>query len=105
MFDSVTPTEPALLSYGGYVVRNIGVSDLFLGLTSTPPEVLAKNFAVPAQTFAKIPLHNLWIFQGTLPGDLASYQVAVSNKDRARPTTSLYFPTWIVGSNERIQRR
>ena len=32
----------------------------------TPPEVLAKNFGVPAQTFAKIPLQNLWIFQGTV---------------------------------------
>ena len=31
----------------------------------TPPEVLAKNFGVPAEAFAKIPLHNLWIFQGT----------------------------------------
>ena len=31
----------------------------------TPPGVLAKNFGVPADTFAKIPLHNLWIFQGT----------------------------------------
>jgi hypothetical protein len=26
--------------------------------------VLAKNFGVPAQTFANIPLHELWIFQG-----------------------------------------
>jgi oxalate decarboxylase len=44
----------------------------------TPPEVLAKNFGVPAETFAKIPLQNLWIFQGTLPGDLASDRAAVS---------------------------
>jgi oxalate decarboxylase len=29
----------------------------------TPPEVLAKNFGVPADSFAKIPLHNLWIFE------------------------------------------
>jgi oxalate decarboxylase len=31
----------------------------------TPPEVLAKNFGVPAKAFAWIPLQNLWIFQGT----------------------------------------
>src|SRR6201982_820680 len=37
-----------------------------------PPAVLAENFGVPAEAFAKIPLHNRWIFQGKLPGDLAS---------------------------------
>lgn len=36
----------------------------------TPPEVLAKNFGVPVETFKDIPLHNLWIFQATEPGDL-----------------------------------
>jgi oxalate decarboxylase len=41
-------------------------------IAHTPPEVLAKNFGVPAQAFEKIPLHDLWIFQGTLPGDLAA---------------------------------
>src|SRR6202048_3496807 len=51
----------------------------------TPPEILADNFGVPAQTFAKIPLQNLWIFQGTLPGDLASDRVAVSKSGRAPP--------------------
>src|SRR4029077_12116644 len=34
----------------------------------TPPEILALNFGVPADAFSKIPLHNLWIFQGQLPG-------------------------------------
>src|ERR1700746_693681 len=42
----------------------------------TPPEILAKNFGVPAETFAKIPLQNLWIFQGTLPGDLEADRAA-----------------------------
>jgi oxalate decarboxylase len=51
----------------------------------TPPEVLAKNFGVPAQTFAKIPLNNLWIFQGTLPGDLAADRAAVSKAASAPP--------------------
>ena len=55
----------------------------------TPPEVLAKNFGVPAQTFAKIPLQNLWIFQGTLPGDLASDRAAVS-KTASASTPSIH---------------
>jgi oxalate decarboxylase len=51
----------------------------------TPPEVLAKNFGVPAQTFAKIPLQDLWIFQGTLPGDLASDRAAVNKNENVSP--------------------
>src|SRR3981189_846779 len=54
----------------------------------TPPEVLAKNFGVPAQTFSKIPLQNLWIFQGTLPGDLASDRAAVSKTGGVPPHPS-----------------
>jgi oxalate decarboxylase len=46
---------------------------------------LIRPLNVPAQTFAKIPLQNLWIFQGTLPGDLASDRVAVSKSGRAPP--------------------
>src|SRR3982074_3564654 len=56
----------------------------------TPPEVLAKNFGVPAQTFAKIPLQNLWIFQGTLPGDLASDRAAVSKNAAVPPHPFIY---------------
>lgn len=40
----------------------------------TPPEVLAKNFGVAQETFADIPLHNLWIFPGDEPGPLAKDQ-------------------------------
>jgi oxalate decarboxylase len=54
-------------------------------LAHTPPEILAKNFGVPAQTFAKIPLQNLWIFQGSLPGDLASDRAAISKAGRVSP--------------------
>jgi len=39
-------------------------------IAHTPPSVLASNFAVSAGTFAKAPLHNLWTFQGKVPGDL-----------------------------------
>jgi oxalate decarboxylase len=56
----------------------------------TPPEVLAKNFGVPAQTFANIPLQDLWIFQGTLPGDLASDRAAVSKNAAAPPHPFIY---------------
>jgi hypothetical protein len=57
----------------------------------TPPDVLAKNFGVPAQTFAKIPLHNLWIFQGTAPGDLAADRAAIQ-KDAPVPPHPFIFP-------------
>lgn len=36
-------------------------------LAHTPPEVLAKNFGVPAEAFKNIPLHNRWIYQSKLP--------------------------------------
>src|SRR6202043_4172825 len=51
----------------------------------TPPEVLAKNFGVPAETFATIPLQDLWIFQGKLPGDLASDRAVVSKTGGVPP--------------------
>jgi len=40
-------------------------------MAHTPPEVLAKNFGVPVETFKNIPLSNLWIFQGKEPPPLA----------------------------------
>lgn len=39
-------------------------------IAHTPPEVLALNFGVPAETFKSIPLQDLWIFQGIEPGPL-----------------------------------
>src|ERR1700756_4146888 len=45
-------------------------------IAHTPPEVLAKNFGVPKEVFGNIPLNNLWIFQGTEPGDLAADRAA-----------------------------
>jgi oxalate decarboxylase len=56
----------------------------------TPPEVLAKNFGVPAETFVNIPLHNLWIFQGTLPGDLAADRAAITKNAVAPPYPFVY---------------
>src|ERR1700760_3054215 len=46
--------------------------------THTPPEILAQNFGLPAETFKDIPLRDLYIFQGELPGDLAADRAAVS---------------------------
>jgi oxalate decarboxylase len=54
-------------------------------MAHTPPEVLAKTFGVPAESFAKIPLHNLWIFQGTVPGDLAADRAAISKNAEMPP--------------------
>jgi oxalate decarboxylase len=54
-------------------------------MAHTPPEVLAKTFGVPAESFGKIPLHNLWIFQGTVPGDLAADRAAISKNAEMPP--------------------
>ncbi len=48
-------------------------------LAHTPPQILAENFGVPSGAFAKIPLQNLWIFQGQVPGPLEADQAAVAN--------------------------
>lgn len=42
----------------------------------TPTAVLAKNFGVAEEAFAGIPSHELYIFQGEVPGPLASDQVS-----------------------------
>jgi oxalate decarboxylase len=73
------------------------VSDWF---AHTPPEVLAKNFGVPAEAFAKIPLHNLWIFQGTVPGDLAADRAAIS-RNAAAPPHPFVFP---LGTSQPVRQ-
>jgi oxalate decarboxylase len=50
-----------------------------------PPEILAKNFGVPAESFKNIPVDNLWIFQGDDPGPLEDAQKA-SQSGRSTPT-------------------
>ena len=47
-------------------------------MAHTPPEVLAKNFGVPAEAFKNIPLQNRWIFQGKVPPPLAEYPFTFS---------------------------
>ena len=39
-------------------------------LAHTPPDVLSLNFAVPVDVLKNIPLHDLYIFPGSLPGPL-----------------------------------
>src|SRR6202790_977730 len=48
-------------------------------IAHTPPEVLAANFGVPAESFKNTPVDNLWIFQGGDPGPLADAQQAVTS--------------------------
>jgi oxalate decarboxylase len=45
-------------------------------LAHTPTEVLAKNFGVPENAFARIPEKELWIFEAEVPGPLAADRVA-----------------------------
>jgi oxalate decarboxylase len=59
-------------------------------IAHTPPDVLAANFGVPAQTFSKIFTHNLWIFQSELPGPLAADQEAVKSPNGPPPNPFTY---------------
>ncbi|WNV08560.1 cupin domain-containing protein [Tardiphaga sp. 709] len=68
-------------------------------IAHTPPEILAKNFGVPVESFAKIPLQNLWIFQGTVPGSLAADQ-ASSYRDA---DVALYPFTYALGSSKPVK--
>ena len=43
-------------------------------MAHTQPEILALNFGMPAETFSKIPLHDLYIFQGKMPGPIEAEQ-------------------------------
>src|SRR6185369_4119341 len=51
----------------------------------TPPSVLAENFGVSAETFAKIPLNDRWIFQGKVPGDLPAVRKAMTGTADVSP--------------------
>ncbi len=58
------------------------VTDWFI---HTPPDVLARNFGVSPETFAKIPMHDLWIFQGEVPGDLETVRQEMTGGVDAPP--------------------
>ncbi|HEX3347995.1 MAG TPA: cupin domain-containing protein, partial [Acetobacteraceae bacterium] len=59
-------------------------------IARTPPDILAENFGVPAETFSKIFTHNLWIFQGSVPGPLAADQDAVKSANGPPPNPFTY---------------
>ncbi len=59
-------------------------------LAHTPPDILALNFGVPADTFAKIPLHQLYIFPGQMPGSLAAAQAQAQGAAGRMPNPSTF---------------
>jgi oxalate decarboxylase len=65
----------------------------------TPPEILALNFGMPAEAFSRIPLHNLWIFQGQLPGSLEAARAAATGAAGAPP----YPFTFSLGSMKPVR--
>ncbi|MBV8592145.1 MAG: cupin domain-containing protein [Acetobacteraceae bacterium] len=56
----------------------------------TPPEDLALNFGVAAETFSKIPLHDLYIFQGELPGPIEADQQQAQGDAGPSPLPSTF---------------
>lgn len=60
-------------------------------LTHTPPEVLAKNFNVSADTFRNVPKKELFIFERPLPRPLAEEKRDVEGVTGAVPNTFAFF--------------
>jgi oxalate decarboxylase len=60
-------------------------------LHHTPPEVLAKNFEVPASTFAKVPPKELFIFKRELPRPLAEEKQYVEAVNGPIPNSFAFF--------------
>ena len=60
-------------------------------LHHTPPEVLAKNFDVPASTFAKVPPKELFMFERPLPRSLAEEKKAVAEGTGTVPNPFAFF--------------
>ena len=56
----------------------------------TPPDILALNFGLPAETFAKIPLHALYIFQGQMPDALNAAQAQAAGAAGKMPNPSSF---------------
>ena len=59
-------------------------------LAHTPPDVLAPNFGLPAEAFAKISLHDRFIFQGQLPGPLDADREAIKSAAGTPPNPFTY---------------
>ncbi len=54
-------------------------------LAHTPPDVLGKNFGVPASTFSQVPKKELFIFQAALPEELTAEQAHAASGTGAVP--------------------
>src|ERR1700730_1364144 len=63
-------------------------------LPRTPPSLLAAHFGVPTDTFSNIPLHDLWIYQGKVPGDLAAVRTAMTGALEAPPEPFTFSLAW-----------
>jgi oxalate decarboxylase len=59
-------------------------------LAHTPPDILAQNFNVPVERFSKIPLHQLYIFPGQMPGPLAEEQAQAQGSVGKIPNPSTF---------------
>jgi oxalate decarboxylase len=62
-------------------------------ITHTPPEVLAKNFAVPADTFANVPKKELFIFERPLPRPLEEEKRQAEDGTGAVPNSFAFRPS------------
>ncbi len=56
------------------------------GMAHVPPEVLAKNFAVPQSAFKNLPRQELFIFQTDVPGSLEADQKSAAGELEKSPT-------------------
>jgi oxalate decarboxylase len=59
-------------------------------IAHTPPQILAENFGVPVDAFSKIPLRQLYIFQGQMPGPLAEEQAQAAGSAGRIPNPSTF---------------
>jgi oxalate decarboxylase len=59
-------------------------------MAHTPPDILAQNFGVPVEAFSKLPLRQLYIFQGQMPGPLAEEQAQAAGSMGKIPNPSTF---------------
>jgi oxalate decarboxylase len=59
-------------------------------MAHTPPDILAQNFGVPVEAFAKIPLRQRYIFPAPMPGPLAEEQAQAAGSAGRIPNPSTF---------------
>ena len=67
-----------ILAFDNGSFSEFGTFSISDWIAHTPPEVLAKNFGVPAATFAPFPKHEVYIAQGPVPPPLPADPPAAS---------------------------